>query len=72
MQPSIVQEIGEFLQIFCRWRGDRIGVLIVEQNVELIQAVAGRAYVMDKGRIVASLDKATIADTEALSRFLSI
>ena len=47
-------------------------MLIVEQNVELIQAVAGRAYVMDKGRIVASLDKATIADTEALSRFLSI
>ena len=47
-------------------------MLIVEQNVELIQAVAERAYVMDKGRIVASLDKATIADTDALSRFLSI
>jgi urea transport system ATP-binding protein len=70
VQPSIVQEIGEFLQILVRRRP--IGVLIVEQNVELIQAVAGRAYVMDKGRIVASLDKATIADTEALSRFLSI
>ena len=70
VQPSIVQEIGEFLQILVRRRP--IGVLIVEQNVELIQAVAGRAYVMDKGQIVASLDKATIADTEALSRFLSI
>jgi urea transport system ATP-binding protein len=69
VQPSIVQEIGEFLRILAR---RPIGVLIVEQNVELIQAVAVRAYVMDKGRIVASLDKATIADTEALSRFLSI
>jgi len=70
VQPSIVQEIGEFLQSLVARRP--IGVLIVEQNIELIQAVAGRAYVIDKGRIVASLDKATIADTEALSRFLSI
>ena len=70
VQPSIVQEIGEFLQALVKRRP--IGVLIVEQNVELIQAVAGRAYVLDKGRIVASLDRETIADTEALSRFLSI
>ena len=70
VQPSIVQEIGEFLKILVTRRP--IGVLIVEQNVELIQAVAERAYVMDKGRIVASLNKATIGDTEALSRFLSI
>ena len=70
VQPSIVQEIGKFLlNLVAR---QPIGVLIVEQNVELIQEVARRAYVMDKGRIVASLDKATIADTEALSRFLSI
>jgi urea ABC transporter ATP-binding protein UrtE len=70
VQPSIVQEIGEFLQHLVARQP--IGVLIVEQNVELIQEVAVRAYVMDKGRIVASLDKATIADTDALSRFLSI
>ena len=70
VQPSIVQEIGEFLRVLVARRP--IGVLIVEQNVELIQAVAERAYVMDKGRIVASMDKATIADTDALSQFLSI
>ena len=38
VQPSIVQEIGEFLRILVARRP--IGVLIVEQNVELIQAVA--------------------------------
>jgi len=70
VQPSIVQEIGEFmLKLLVR---RPIGILIVEQNVDLIQTVAGRAYVMDKGRIVASIDKKTIADTEALSRHLSI
>ena len=31
-----------------------IGVLIVEQNIDLMQTVAQRAYVMDKGRVVAS------------------
>jgi branched-chain amino acid transport system ATP-binding protein len=70
VQPSIVQQIGEFLLKLVKQRP--IGVLIVEQNIDLIQTVAGRAYVMDKGRIVASIDKKTIADTEALSRFLSI
>jgi branched-chain amino acid transport system ATP-binding protein len=70
VQPSIVQEIGDFLLKLVKQRP--IGVLIVEQNIDLIQTVAGRAYVMDKGRIVASIDKKTIADTEALSRFLSI
>lgn len=70
VQPSIVQEIGEFLIRLVARRP--IGVLIVEQNVDLIQTVASRAYVMDKGRIVASIDKKEIADTEALSRHLSI
>jgi ABC-type branched-subunit amino acid transport system ATPase component len=39
VQPSIVQEIGEFLQILVRRRP--IGVLIVEQNVELIHRWPG-------------------------------
>lgn len=70
VQPSIVQEIGDFLVRLVARRP--IGVLIVEQNIDLIQTVADRAHVMDKGRIVTSIDKKTVADTEALSRFLSI
>ena len=70
VQPSIVQEIGDFL---IKLVADRaIGILIVEQNIDLIQSVAGRAFVMDKGRFVASLDRATIMDTQALSQHLSI
>jgi urea ABC transporter ATP-binding protein UrtE len=70
VQPSIVHDIGAFLLKLVSQRA--IGVLIVEQNIDLIQTVAGRAYVMDKGSIVASIGKETIKDTNALSRHLSI
>ncbi|MGI9437505.1 MAG: ABC transporter ATP-binding protein, partial [Geminicoccaceae bacterium] len=50
VQPSIVQEIGDFLVNLVAVRP--IGVLIVEQNVDLLQTVTSRAYAMDKGRIV--------------------
>lgn len=70
VQPSIVQEIGDFLIKLVAERA--IAILIVEQNIDLIQSVAGRAFVMDKGRFVAALDKATIQDTQALGHHLSI
>jgi branched-chain amino acid transport system ATP-binding protein len=70
VQPSIVQEIGDFLVKFVTERG--IAVLIVEQNIDLIQSVAGRAFVMDKGRFTAELDRTRIQDTQALSHHLSI
>ncbi|MDH3661051.1 MAG: ABC transporter ATP-binding protein [Alphaproteobacteria bacterium] len=70
VQPSIVQEIGEFLVNLVA--GRPIGVLIVEQNVDLLQTVASRAYAMDKGQIVQALDKAMIDDTETLTRHLAL
>jgi branched-chain amino acid transport system ATP-binding protein len=70
VQPSIVQEIGDFLLKLVAERA--IAILIVEQNVDLIQSVAGRAFVMEKGRFVAELDRARIHDTETLSHHLSI
>jgi branched-chain amino acid transport system ATP-binding protein len=70
VQPSIVQEIGDFLLRLVQRRP--IGVLIVEQNIDLMQTVVGRAYVMDKGRIVASLDRAAISDTATLSHHLAL
>lgn len=70
VQPSIVHEIGDFLLRLVRERS--IGVLIVEQNIDLLQTVAGRAYAMDKGRIVQPLDKAMIDDTETLTHHLAL
>jgi branched-chain amino acid transport system ATP-binding protein len=70
VQPSIVQEIGDFLLRLVAEQP--IGILIVEQNIDLIQTVAQRAYVMDKGTITASLDRAAIADGTALSHHLAL
>jgi branched-chain amino acid transport system ATP-binding protein len=70
VQPSIVQEIGDFLVKLVAERP--IGILIVEQNIDLIQTVAQHAFVMDKGRLTASLDRASLADATALSHHIAL
>jgi urea ABC transporter ATP-binding protein UrtE len=70
VQPSIVQEIGGFIVELVAKKP--IGVLIVEQNIDLMQHVAHRAYVMDKGRVVATLDRDALLDTERVAGFLAV
>jgi urea ABC transporter ATP-binding protein UrtE len=70
VQPSIVHEIGDFVVELNR--KERLAVLIVEQNIDLIQKVASRAYVLDKGRVVRTLEKDEIRNTERLAEFLAI
>jgi urea ABC transporter ATP-binding protein UrtE len=70
VQPSIVQEIGDFLGALVRRKP--IGVLLVEQNVDLMQTVAHRAYVMDKGRVVAAIARDELLDTERVARYLAV
>ena len=53
VQPSIVEEIGEFLVDLSRTRS--VSVFLVEQNIGLMQAVAHRAYAMDKGLVTSEL-----------------
>ena len=70
VQPSIVQEIGAFVLELVR--NKPIGVLLVEQNIDLMQKVAQRAYALDKGRVVAVIDQSELRDTERLAKFLAI
>ena len=70
VQPSIVQEIGEALLDLNRSR--KLSVLIVEQNVDLMQRVAQRAYVLDKGAIVAVLDGDEVKDEQRIAEHLAI
>lgn len=70
VQPSIVQEIGAF--ILGLVENKAIGVLLVEQNIDLVQTVAGRAYVMEKGQVVAELDRVKLADTDYVAGFLAV
>ncbi len=70
VQPSIVHEIGNFIVRLVASRP--LGVLIVEQNIELMQRAAERAYVMDKGRVVAALGKEQLLNTELLTSYLAV
>ena len=70
VQPSIVHEIGDFVVELNQ--KERLAVLIVEQNIDLVQKVASRAYVLDKGRVVQTLEKDELRNTERLAEFLAI
>ena len=54
IQPSIVQEIGEMLTNLRR--RDKLALVIVEQNLDLVLDVADRIVVMERGRIARELD----------------
>jgi len=70
IQPNIVQEIGRIIHRLRQEEG--LTVVIVEQNLELIHAVADRCIVMDKGEIIAELSAEEIKDPEVARRYLAI
>lgn len=70
VQPNIVAQIGNIIAQINRELG--LTVLLVEQNLDLIQHMAHRCYVMDKGNIVAVLQQSDLADQQQLVKFLSI
>jgi branched-chain amino acid transport system ATP-binding protein len=70
VQPSIVQQIGTFIADLVARRP--IAVLLVEQNIDLLQTAAHRAYAMDKGRVIATLTRDDLRDTERVTEFLSV
>jgi len=69
IQPSIVQMICEVLQSIRRDLGTTI--LFVEQNLDTIVSIAERCYVMEKGRIVARIERGEVT-ADAVRRHLSI
>jgi branched-chain amino acid transport system ATP-binding protein len=49
LAPIVVREIGRILE---RLKGERLSILLVEQNYHLALQVADRVYVMSRGQIV--------------------
>jgi branched-chain amino acid transport system ATP-binding protein len=70
IQPSIVQDIARIVVELNRTTG--LTVVLVEQNVDMIRAMAQRCYVMDKGRIVAELTPAMLDDHDVVRRYLAV
>ena len=70
IQPSIVQDIARIVVDLNRKTG--LTVVLVEQNIDMIRAMAQRCYVMDKGRIVAELTPAMLDDSAIVRRYLAV
>jgi ABC-type branched-subunit amino acid transport system ATPase component len=70
IQPPIVDLIGEILLKIAAGTG--IGVLLVEQNMRMVESVANRCCVMDKGRIVDNLNRAALADEDLIRSVLAL
>jgi urea ABC transporter ATP-binding protein UrtE len=70
IQPSIVEDIAR--TIVDLNRRNNVTIVFVEQNLDMIRAMAQRCYVMDKGRIVAALTPADLDDREVVRRHLAV
>jgi len=68
VQPNIVQMICEVLKSIRKELGTTI--LFVEQNLDTILAISERCYVMEKGRIVASIGPGTLTAESVRSHLL--
>lgn len=70
LAPLIVREIGRILQ---EVKGERLSILLVEQNYHLAFRVADRVYVMNKGQIVYEGTPASLeADEDVKRRYLGV
>ncbi|WP_283445507.1 ABC transporter ATP-binding protein [Noviherbaspirillum suwonense] len=70
VQPSIVQSIAAKLVEISGSLG--IGVLLVEQNMNMVEMAATRCCVMDKGKVVEHLTKQQLNDAELMRRHLAV
>lgn len=70
IQPNIVQTIGEIIRRIRDEEG--LTVIIVEQNLDLIQASADRCIVIDKGLIADEIPPEALADPKIAKRYLAI
>ncbi len=70
IQPSIVQDIARIGIALNRQTG--LTIVLVEQNIDMIRAMAQRCHVMDKGSLVATLTPAMLEDRETVRRHLAV
>ncbi|WP_340149591.1 ABC transporter ATP-binding protein [uncultured Sneathiella sp.] len=71
IQPSIVHDIGLQLARIAKETG--LGILIVEQNVDMVRTLADQVLFMENGEIRESCDIAVVKqDDTLLHRYLSV
>lgn len=70
IQPSIVQDIARIIVDLNKNSG--ITIVFVEQNIDMIKAIAQRCYVMDKGRIIAELKPHDLDNRDTIRKYLAV
>lgn len=70
VQPSIVEEIGQFLLQLKDAGG--VTILLVEQNFDLLQTVSDRAYAMEKGVVADQLSIDDLNNDEILAAHIAV
>lgn len=70
IQPSIVDQIEEKLRELAKALG--LTVLLVEQDLHFIAELAERVLIIQKGRIVAELPSAKLADPAIVDEYLGL
>lgn len=68
IQPSILDTIIEVLENLLK--RESISILLVEQNLDFAAALSQRAYVMELGKIVRSVDRSELLASGELARDL--
>ncbi len=70
IQPSIIEEIAERLQELKARSG--LTVILVEQNLDFIRALAERVHIIQRGRIVHQLSPDQLTDPELVAEFVGM
>jgi branched-chain amino acid transport system ATP-binding protein len=70
IQPSVVEELEARIAALNRAGG--LSILLVEQNIEFAAALAGRVYVMEKGRIATEISPENVMDEEIVREYLAV
>jgi branched-chain amino acid transport system ATP-binding protein len=70
IQPSIVDQIAEHLYELSAKQ--RLAILLVEQNLQLVGRIAHRVVVMRKGRLVSELSLGDLANPAIVKELLGI
>jgi branched-chain amino acid transport system ATP-binding protein len=70
IQPSIIEEIVEILQMLKRQNG--LTVVLVEQNLDFIRRLSDRVLIIQKGRITAEIPPGHLADDALVAEFVGM
>jgi branched-chain amino acid transport system ATP-binding protein len=70
IQPSIIEELVDILKTLHRTR--TLTIVLVEQNLEFIAALAQRVLLIQKGTILRELQPGEVRQADVLSEFIGV